>query len=59
VLAARLGALNPEAVLERGYAIVRDRETGAVIGSVRRVHTGQELAIRLRDGEIEAVTSGL
>ncbi|MBN1262143.1 MAG: exodeoxyribonuclease VII large subunit [Anaerolineae bacterium] len=51
---ARLAALNPEAVLRRGYAIVRDRETGGIVGSVVETRPGQLLRIQFRDGSIPA-----
>ncbi|MBN1874534.1 MAG: exodeoxyribonuclease VII large subunit [Anaerolineae bacterium] len=53
-LKARWGALNPEAVLTRGYAIVRDRETGHVITSVQQAIRGQALTIQVQDGDITA-----
>jgi exodeoxyribonuclease VII large subunit len=51
-LAARLRALDPDAVLRRGYALVRDRETGAVVTSVEGVEAGRALAVRLKDGTL-------
>lgn len=44
--------LNPEAVLRRGYAVVRAH--GATVKSVRQVTRGDSLTIRLADGEIQA-----
>jgi exodeoxyribonuclease VII large subunit len=55
-LAARLRALSPLATLERGYAIVRREDTGAVVRSVGQVRAGDALAIRVQDGEFGAVT---
>ena len=55
-LAARLETLNPDAVLARGYAIVRARETGKVISSVTHVTPGLALTLRLQDGEVAART---
>ena len=55
-LQSRLGSLSPLATLERGYAVVRLRDTGMVIRSVDQVTSGDELAIRVQDGEFEAVT---
>ncbi|NOX60878.1 MAG: exodeoxyribonuclease VII large subunit [Chloroflexi bacterium] len=52
-LAQRLDALNPAAVLGRGYAIVQD-EQGRVIHSVRQVRPGQPLDIRVSDGDFPA-----
>ncbi len=54
-LFGRLAALNPEAVLRRGYAIVRERETGKLLTSVGAAPAGLGLNIQLRDGEIGAV----
>ncbi len=53
-LAARLTALNPDAVLGRGYAIVQERETGHVITSARAITPGLALTLRLQDGEAAA-----
>jgi exodeoxyribonuclease VII large subunit len=55
-LQARLGSLSPLATLERGYAVVRLQDTGMVVRSVDQVTGGDELAIRVQDGEFEAVT---
>lgn len=46
-----LTALNPEAPLRRGYAIVRSG--GAVLRSVNKLKIGQKLQISLRDGTID------
>ncbi len=54
-LHARLVSLNPDAVLTRGYAIVRDRATAAVLTSARDITPGLFLALRFRDGEAFAV----
>lgn len=45
----RLAALNPSAVLSRGYAIVHD-EAGRVVQAVAQVSPGQPLSIRVEDG---------
>ncbi len=50
-LAAKLDALSPLKVLGRGYAIAR-REDGAVVKSAGDVKAGDELRLRLSDGEI-------
>ncbi len=50
----RLNALNPLAVLERGYAAVMGRN-GQVIHSVQQIHSGDEVTIRLKDGRVEAL----
>jgi exodeoxyribonuclease VII large subunit len=53
-LAARLTALNPDAVLARGYAIVQERETGDVITSAKTITPGLALTLQLQDGEAAA-----
>jgi exodeoxyribonuclease VII large subunit len=58
-LAARLHALSPLAVLDRGYALVLSPE-GALIRSVAQLAPGGNLTTRLADGaftsRVEAVT---
>jgi exodeoxyribonuclease VII large subunit len=54
-LQARLVALSPLATLERGYAIVRQADGGAVVRSVAQVRAGDLLDIRVQDGEFGAV----
>jgi exodeoxyribonuclease VII large subunit len=51
-LVARLDALNPLAVLRRGYAVVR-RE-GQLVRSVAQVSPGDRLSVRVSDGEFDA-----
>ncbi len=48
----RLAALNPLAVLRRGYAVVYD--AGGVIHSARAVQPGDDLTVQLADGRIQA-----
>jgi exodeoxyribonuclease VII large subunit len=52
-LRQRLAALNPSAVLARGYAIVQD-DAGHVIHSVAQTQPGQGLRITVSDGDIRA-----
>ena len=51
-LDASLRALNPSAVLDRGYAVVLQQ--GRVMGSVRAVDMEAPIQIRLSDGEMTA-----
>jgi len=51
-LEASLRALDPGAVLERGYAIVRQK--GRILDRVRGVETGAPIRVSLADGELEA-----
>jgi exodeoxyribonuclease VII large subunit len=55
---AQVMALSPPATLERGYAIVRREDTGAVVRRVGQVQAGDGLRIQVQDGELTAVTKG-
>ena len=50
----RLEALNPEAILARGYAIVTRSADGKIVGSVEDAKKNDALKIHLRDGEFDA-----
>lgn len=51
-LMAKLDALSPLRVLERGYALVRDPHSDwAVVKSVKQLRTNQELEITFYDGQ--------
>ncbi len=54
-LSQRLGALNPQAVLKRGYAIV-SQDDGSLVRSVGQVQPGDTIHIQLSDGKIDART---
>ena len=56
-LAGQLAGVSPLGTLERGYAIVRHRRTGAVVRSVAQVAGGDVLGVRVADGEFEAEAS--
>ena len=56
-LAARLDSLSPLRVLERGYAVVTDANSGRAIVNAATVNIGDELEIRLRSGRLRARTS--
>ena len=53
LLRQRLEALNPLLVLERGYALVSDRE-GRVLTGKQEAETAQDIRIRFADGTVEA-----
>jgi exodeoxyribonuclease VII large subunit len=54
-LAARaLDTVSPLATLNRGYAIVSDAESGAVISHVQQARPGQAIRARLVDGSLLA-----
>ena len=52
-LGAKLTALNPTNVLDRGYSIVLD-EKGAPMRSIAQAKQGQSIKTRLKDGIIES-----
>jgi len=47
----RLEALNPSAVLARGYAVVTRKDNGSVVSRVAQA--GAEMKVRVSDGEFE------
>ncbi len=51
-VSARLDAMSPLKVLDRGYAIVRTPE-GAVVASTSRIAPGDVLEVRLGDGQLD------
>lgn len=54
VAAAGLHAISPLRTLERGYAIVSDTESGAVLRRARDLRPGQSISVRLADGDCQA-----
>jgi exodeoxyribonuclease VII large subunit len=50
----RLEALNPLAVLGRGYAVVTRKEDGSVVSRVAQTRPGQPIQIRVSDGQVDA-----
>jgi exodeoxyribonuclease VII large subunit len=52
----RLTALDPQAVLARGYAIVRD-SAGNIIRSTQASHPQQAIHIQFADGQIDATVT--
>lgn len=58
VLAGKLSALDPTAVLARGYAIAAHRDSGRVVRSVAEVAPGEPLDVRVSDGTFGAVAEG-
>jgi exodeoxyribonuclease VII large subunit len=58
-LSGRLAGVSPLGTLERGYAVVRHRETSAVVRSVAQVAPGDGLDVRVSDGAfVTEVKSG-
>ena len=54
-LSSRLSALNPEATLARGYAVVRRTDDGRVVSRIGQVAPGDRLSVRVSDGEFGSV----
>ncbi len=52
-----LSSLGPQAVLARGYALVRD-EAGELVRSVTGAKPGQALSVQVSDGRFSAVVAG-
>ncbi|MCY4526408.1 MAG: exodeoxyribonuclease VII large subunit [Anaerolineaceae bacterium] len=50
--AAALGAADPRAILQRGYAILTQAQDGARVSSVNEAQAGEALLAQLRDGEL-------
>ncbi len=54
----RLEALNPLAVLSRGYAVVTKSTDGQLVSSVKQAGPGDELQVRVSDGEFDVSVTG-
>jgi exodeoxyribonuclease VII large subunit len=52
-LELRLQLLDPRLVLQRGYALLTDTESGHPITSVAQAHAGQHVRAALADGEVD------
>jgi exodeoxyribonuclease VII large subunit len=53
-LSQKLTLLNPTAIMERGYSIVRVEKTGRVVRMVSDVKMGDKLLIQVWKGKITA-----
>jgi exodeoxyribonuclease VII large subunit len=53
----RLRLLSPQQVLERGFSITRDAESGQVIRDEMQVRSGQRLKTKLAKGEVTSIVS--
>jgi exodeoxyribonuclease VII large subunit len=51
-------AVSPKTVLERGFALVRRVEDGALVRSIKQVEMGDSLRIQVSDGEFCAEVKG-
>ena len=54
---AKINALNPLAVLSRGYSLVQ--KDGEVASSVSELNVGDSVSVRFQDGEINATVMGV
>ncbi len=52
LLRQKLATLDPKAVLQRGYAVVR-QENGAIARNAAELEVGQDLSIQLGQGEVK------
>jgi exodeoxyribonuclease VII large subunit len=52
LLRQKLATLDPKAVLQRGYAVVR-QEDGAIARSAAKLAVGEDLLIQLGQGEVK------
>ncbi len=55
--AGRLEAINPLAVISRGYSVTRDGD-GKVVSSVSSVEKDDRISVLVSDGSIDAVVTG-
>lgn len=56
LLRQKLAALDPQAVLKRGYAVVRQRN-GAIARSATELEPGQELSVELSQGRVKVMVT--
>jgi len=56
-LVTRLRLLSPQNVLDRGYSLTLDAETGAVVRDVSGLIPGKRLHTRLQSGEVSSVVT--
>ena len=47
-----LDSLSPLSVMHRGYSVALDKK-GKSLRSVKKIHTGEELQVRLEDGTLQ------
>ena len=57
-LQQRLAALNPAAILRRGFSVVQLGQDGQVVTSAKQVQGGDALTITVSDGSIPATAGG-
>jgi exodeoxyribonuclease VII large subunit len=57
-LRRQLDALDPLAILARGYAVLTDADTGRTVGTVAAATPGHTLRARVADGAFDVVVTG-
>ncbi|MCD6186700.1 MAG: exodeoxyribonuclease VII large subunit [Desulfuromusa sp.] len=57
LLLSRLQTLSPVAVLSRGYAIVKQKQTGEVVHGSAQLQIGDQLQVELASGEVTATVT--
>ncbi|EKQ71048.1 Exodeoxyribonuclease VII large subunit [Leptolyngbyaceae cyanobacterium JSC-12] len=56
LLRQKLGTLDPQAVLKRGYAVVR-QESGNIVRTAAGILPGQDLRIQLEEGQLRVLVT--
>lgn len=56
-LIGRLRLLSPQNVLDRGYSLTFDADTGALVREARQMAPGRRLRTRLQSGEVSSVVT--
>jgi exodeoxyribonuclease VII large subunit len=50
---SRLSALNPLGIMERGYSLTYKKDKTELVKSIKQVNAGEELTIKLKDGQMD------
>ncbi len=59
MLEQQLNTISPLSTLERGYAIVTERQTGKLVKQATQLNKGDQLSIRLAKAEIESTVDSI
>ena len=59
MLEQQLNTISPVSTLERGYAIVTERQTGKLVKKATQLNKGDQLSIRLAKAEIESTVDSI
>ena len=57
-LQRQMDALNPEGILSRGYALLTDAGSGAVISSAQQATPGRRIRAQVKDGDFQVTVQG-